>query len=746
MKTLQKKLLWLLLFACSLTGLARSTVKGVNKGKSFVYEINVHHINQPPVLDGVLSKNEWKNAAVVYNFTQKEPLEGAPSSEPTFILISYDETNIYFGIRCFDKDPRRIVANEMRRDYDLSENDYIEIIIDTFYDQRNAYYFATNSLGARLDCEIKTEGAHINWDWDGIWRSSARKDQFGWTAEVAIPFQTLRFDNKDKLTWGINFGRYIPRKREESFWSPISRDDDFDDFGKFKASKFGILRGLRNIRHDEKFQIKPYTIGGIEKDFEQNNATDKLTDIGLDAKIKITSNIVSDITVNTDFAQVEADAEQVNLSRFSLFFPEKRDFFLEGLDVFNIGEETSSDPFTLLFFSRRIGLHTDTLTSEIEETPIIGGIKMTGKEGPYELGLLNVYTNDTDFVNSEGIRNEVPETNYSAFRIKRDIFNRSSIGFMGLSKDPVRGGNYNRTFAVDGSFAFDNNVNVSGYLAKTITPGLKGNDYNSFLELSWGSDKYYARASFTDIGENFNPEMGFLQWTDIRKYNLQLIFSPRPKLLNTRQTHLSYDIEYITDHSNELQYRTIQPGLLNIFNDESFFFVGVTNYYDNIPQPGFYLGSAFIPGGIYKYNVAGLTYSSDLSRKLASEVRFGGGSFYDGTFFGLTLSQYLRLNDRIALDLTWNWNRVDVPFENGEFTTSILAGRFNYSFSTELFVKTFLQWNHFDKKVVSNILLNFIHTPGSDFYLVYNEKWDTSKGFNKSNRTLLAKFTYLLNL
>ncbi|MFQ5770351.1 MAG: DUF5916 domain-containing protein [bacterium] len=746
MKVLFNLLLSLVVFTFISENHAAIKLKPKSKDKNALYEIEVHRNGWAPSLDGVLSKNEWKNAAVIFNFTQKEPNEGQPVSEPTFILITYDKNNLYFGIRCFDKEPQKIVSNEMRRDSDLSDNDYIEIIIDTYHDHRNAYYFATNSLGARLDSEIKTEGAHINWDWDGIWYSTARKDQYGWTAEVAIPFKTLRFDAKDAQTWGINFGRYIPRKREEAYWSPISRNDDFDNFGKFKASKFGVLRGLKHIQHNQRFQIKPYTIGGVERNFDLNQSTDKLADIGLDTKIHLTSNIISDITVNTDFAQVEADVEQVNLSRFNLFFPEKRDFFLEGLDIFNVGEGSTSDPLTLLFFSRQIGLNQDIDTFESREVPIIAGLKITGKEGPFELGLLNVFTNDLQYVNFNQKPVDIPQTNYSALRIKRDIFNRSYIGFMGLSKDPVKGGNYNRTFAVDGLFSFDNNLSVNGYFAKTITPGLSGNDYNGFANISWGSDKFYSSASYTDIGKNFNPEMGFLQWIDIRKYHGQLFISPRPDILNIRQTHFTNDLEIITDHNNQLQYRTIHTGLTNIFQNESYVSLGIINYYDNIPLPGFYLESTFIPGGVYKYNVFALTYSSDLSRKFAGSVQFGGGSFYDGTFTGIRLHNYFTPNDKFRAEINWNWNRIAVPFANGKFTTSILAFRTIYSFTPNLFAKAYVQWNHFDKRIISNFLINFIHSPGSDFYLVYNEEWNTQGSFQTTNRTILAKLTYLINL
>jgi len=715
-----------------------------NKGKNALYEVKVRPNFEAPELDGQLSQGEWRKAGLINNFTQKEPDEGQPASEPTFILITYDEENIYFGIRCFDSKPAKIVANEMRRDYNLSDNDYVEIIIDTFHDQRNAYYFATNSLGARLDCEIKAEGQHLNWDWDGVWRSVARRDEFGWTAEVAIPFQTLRFQNQESLTWGINFGRYIPRKGEESYWSPISRNDDFDDFGKFKASKFGTLRGLSNIKHQNRFEFKPYTIGGVERNFVVNN-TEKQADIGLDTKFHITSNIISDLTINPDFAQVEADAEQINLSRFNLFFPEKREFFIEGLDVFNVGEESGYEPFTLLFFSRRIGLHRDAQTSALKEQPIMGGIKVTGKEGPYEIGLLNVLTDELNYQNSFGLQRSVPRTNFSAFRLKRDIFQRSYIGFMGLSKDETEDGHYNRTFAMDARFSFDNNLKLGGYVAKTETPGLDGDDFNSYADVSWGNDLFSAGGSFTDIGKNFNPEMGFLQWRDIRKYNLELTFSPRPQFLNTRKTYFSYNLEYITDHNDELQYRTIGGSIYNQFNDQSYLFLGLTNYYDNLPDSTLFLGT-YVPGGIYRYNVAGLTYVSDLSKKISGSIQLGAGNFYDGPYYQVSLSNYLRPSNRFGLDLQWSWYRTDVPFPAGSstrFTSNIFSARFNYSFTTDLFIKTYVQWNSVRNRVISNILLNFIHSPGSDFYLVYNEEWNTRGGFDTTNRTLLAKITYL---
>lgn len=714
------------------------------KGRTALFEVRVKPSRAAPILDGVLGKNEWINSTVINRFTQKEPQEGAPVSEPTFILITYDHENIYFGIRCFDREPAKIVSNNMRRDSDLTDNDYVEIIIDSFHDRRNAYYFATNPLGARVDAEIKSEGTYINWGWDGVWFSEARKDEHGWTAEVAIPFKTIRFDNKEMLTWGINFGRYIPRKREEAYWSPITRDDDFDNYGKFKVSKFGTLYGIRNLTQGKRFQLKPYIIGGWERNFSFGGSTKQMGEIGLDAKIHLTSSIISDVTVNTDFAQVEADLEQVNLSRFDLFFPEKRDFFLEGLDIFNIREESAS-ALSLLFHSRTIGLHRDPETFEVEQVPILGGVKITGKEGPYELGFLNVFTDDRNYTNLNQSVFGVPRTNYSAIRIKRDLFDRSYIGLMALSKDPTSGSHYNRTFAVDGLFSFAEHTTISGYLAKTETPGLDGRDYSGSADVSWGIDEVAASASYTDIGKNFNPEMGFIQWNDIRKYTGQVTLSPRPRFFNLKQMHFTSDFEVITNHDNELQYRTIGSSLTHTFRDESSLALSLTNYFDNVPDLGFYLESTFIPRGMYKHNIAIIGYESDYSRKLAGYLQVGAGTFYDGTFQGINLSGTLKPGDQFGMDLDWSWNRVNVPFGDGKFTTSIVGFRSYYSFTPNLFAKAYIQWNNFDDQVVTNFLVNFIHSPGSDIYLVYNETRRISGSFQGTDRTLIAKITYLLD-
>lgn len=723
---------------------------GQSNGAGFNYAIRLRHPGRGPNVDGRLSAGEWKGASLATNFVQREPNEGEPASERTVVLITYDEDQIYFGVRCFDRHPERIVANEMRRDYDLSDNDYFEIIIDTYHDRRNGYYFATNPLGAKLDAEIRAEGESINWDWDGLWEVRASRDSRGWSAEIAIPFKTLHFPKTNVLTWGINFGRHIPRKREEAYWTPILRDYGQNGTAKFRISRFGILYGLRNVKPGINVQVKPYAIGGLQRSLAPGGTVvDRVRDIGFDAKLGITPNLTADLTLNTDFAQVEADREEVNLTRFDIFYPEKRDFFLEGADIFRFGEYTSGgQASTALFFSRRIGL-TDART----EVPIIGGAKLTGKAGRFDVGFLNVYTDAASYFDP-WLDQEVSlePTNFSALRIKRDVFERSSIGFIALSKDPLHpDGSLNRTnraFGIDGRLAFLNNLTVNAWFAKTHTPDLQGGDLAGSVDVNWGNDLINVNAAYTDIGRNFNPEMGFILWTDIRKTKLGLTLAPRPGAMNIRQMYFFNEFNYFADHDGVLQYRQMLSGLLNYFGDGSTLYFAYSNTYENLPY-GFIIRSdpvAFVTPGVYRYNLASVEYQSDGSRRFSYSIRGGGGEYYGGSFAGLTLGARLRPNKRLSAGLTYNVNRVDLPIENGSFSTHVVRGRVSYTFTPNLFIKAFLQWNAFENRIVSNILLNLIHRPGSDLYLVFNDVYDTSNTIRVSNRTVVAKFTYLFTL
>jgi len=432
-------------------------------------EVNLESGLYTPNLDGYVDEPEWQAAEVAAGFTQTDPEEGLPATEDTEIRVLYDNERIYFGIVCYDRDPDGIIATEMRRDERLDSNDNVEILLDTYHDRRNAFYFQINPLGTRRDAQITDEGKNVNDDWDCVWQVEANTTARGWEAEIAIPLDQLRFaDSKTEAagqTWGVNFARTIRRKNEQTYWVPVPRDFGYRGF--YRVSNSGTIYGLDGIRSSLRLEVKPYNLSGVERDFaEVPVLRDNVFTGGLDVKWGITANLTADLTYNTDFAQVEADQRQVNLTRFSLFFPEKRDFFLENAGIFRVGEAGGpggAPPPEQLFYSRRIGLF------KRRQVPIIGGARVTGRVGAFNVGFLNVYTDDFSFVD-EGELYSTPEVNFSVLRLKRYIMQRSSIGLIALSRDERTGENRNRTFGVDGTFAFGSSSLVT-WLAHSDSRG-----------------------------------------------------------------------------------------------------------------------------------------------------------------------------------------------------------------------------------------------------------------------------------
>jgi len=463
-----------------------------------------------PEIDGRLTDSAWKNTVFNDNFLQREPVEGAEPSERTSIAAMYDDDNLYIAVQCFDSDPRNILATEMRRDQPVDDDDCIEIILDTFDDKRSAFYFATNALGVRIDGKINDEGKNVNTDWDGVWRCKASMDENGWSVELAIPWQTLRFKEGDGVEWNANFVRTIRRKNEFVFWKLVSQD--YGENGKYIMSEAGRIKGFNGLKMGGKYEFIPYLTGGIERDRQTNFNTKKLSDYGLDIKWNLTSTLTADFTYNTDFAQAEADQEKVNLERFSLYFPEKRSFFLEGAETWNFGHPSYFGYSEIqLFYSRRIGIE------EGRQVPVIGGTRLQGKAGRYSIGFLSLQSERTVLSGEE--TTVVPETNYSAIRLRRDILERSTIGIMLLNKQ--NSSRYNRSVGIDSYLHLSDYFSISTEAAGTFTKkdegfiGDNSDNYAGHIEMKYDSDLWDFSASYLDIAENFNAEMGFIRRTDI---------------------------------------------------------------------------------------------------------------------------------------------------------------------------------------------------------------------------------------
>ncbi len=706
-------------------------------------------------IDGHLDDPVWKTAVFLSDFLQREPYEGQAATEKTEVGVLYDSNNIYLGIKCFDSEPEKIIAREMRRDAVVDDDDYFELILDTFHDKRSGYYFITNPHGSKREAQLANEGKSYNPSWDGVWKCKSQITDEGWFLEIAIPWKTLRFSKEENPVWGINFSRMIRRKNEHVYWQLIPRD--MGHTGIFRISEAGTLRGLAGLKMGGNLELLPYFLGGIENDQVTDFHTDSLLDAGLDAKIAVTSSLALDLTLNTDFAQVEADQEQVNLTRFSLYYPEKREFFLEGAEVFSFGSSGrgwgfggySSD--MNLFYSRRLGL------ADGHEARIIGGAKIVGKVGHYHLGLMNIYTDEVVFEEDDGSETFVPSSNFSVFRLSRDVFSRGSIGMIVLNKQDIGHNSYNRSLGIDSHLPLSDYFTVSGYLAGTFGPEQKVGDQMvnmneknlaAKFSLNYSTDLYEASASYQDIGSRFNPEMGFNRRTDFRLTQVSLGYNPRPaKSTKIRQFRYGIDGSYRTNHNGvmldneagfsfDIRFQNSSQIRFDIERSEEFV------DYDWEVREGY-----LIPMGTYKGYSYSAGYESDKGRSVAGGINLTYRDYYTGRNASLDLSSTITRIHPIRIELDYEHNYVDLP--QGHFHTNTLGIRAFYFFSTSLYLKAYTQWNddrlNFGgrERLISNVLLRWIYSPESNLYLVYNDGRLIGPGnVEIINRTFMIKATF----
>ena len=704
------------------------------------YRAEAYRTYQSIEIDGEFNEEDWQNAKTITRLIQYEPAEGELISQPTEIRILYDAKEIYFGFTCFDDDISKMVANEMRRDGSgrdgLRENDHVSILLDTYNDRRNGFYFRVNPLGAKEDMALINSGESRNQAWDAIWKCSTKINENHWTAEIGIPFSQLRFSKSDNMTWGLNLGRSLMRNQEDATWAPLSKAHGF--FARYRTDVIGSLVGLEGITPPRNLELLPYVLPGVNR-IEEDKQTDGVFGYGLDLKYGIASNLTADLTYNTDFAQVEADQEQVNLTRFSLFFPEKRPFFLEGAGLFDFGIPRTSfrrPPPLLLFYSRRIGLE------EGRAIPIIGGGKITGKAGPYGIGMLNVFTNKfLDETDPEEII-DVSRTNYSVLRLTRDIFSGSRIGLIGINKQDTD--TYNRASGLDFTYRPVDSFDVRGLWARTFEADVTGQNNALYVGSTWRNRDLRLEGLYMDIGENFNPGVGYIQREGIRRINGQMRYSPRLGKFGVRQIYTGPEIDFILNQDNQLETQEIR--LTNYFRFESGSYIGFLpkRTTEHLDEDFEIRSGVIIPQGEYSFTEMMIRGSTDDTKALTGQYSVNFGNFYNGSKWGFTLDAGFKPNGRLNVQPIFQFNRVTLPQD--AFNASIFGARVGYSFSTTLFAKIFAQWNSDDDIVVTNVLLNYIYRPGSDFYLVFNQIYGTGDAnIALDESTVVAKMTYWWN-
>ena len=691
-------------------------------------------------LDGVLDEPAYETVPALDDFIQQEPNEGAPASEKTEAWVLFDATNIYISARLWDSAPPSAwVANEMQRDTpQLRENDTFWVAFDTFNDRRNGVAFYTNPLGALGDFQITNEG-NPNGDWNPVWDVRTGRFDGGWTVEMEIPFKSVRYRPGPEPVWGIQFRRMVRRKNERSYLTPVPISAGRR--GLFRLSDAAMLVGLELPAAGTNLEIKPYTIGGTTTDVSASPPTAWNGDAGVDVKYGITQNLTADFTYNTDFAQVEVDEQQVNLTRFSLFFPEKREFFLEGRGIFEFarGGGPSSRSSALrqiggggrssrgignaptLFYSRQIGLQGGAVV------PIVGGGRVTGKVGDFDVGALNIQTGHLSPGSQGGTSAE--STNFAVVRIKRDILRRSAVGglFTNRSVSVVgEGAGANRVFGADATLAFYENVSVVGYVARTQTPGFEGRDVSYQGQFMYAGDRYGVTAEHLVVEDNFIPEVGFLRRDNFRRSYLAGRFSPRPASLEAvRQFRLEASYDYIlTADTGILETKQAQVGFNTEFETSDRLGMTLADNYEFLVRPFEPGPGVVLPVGGYGFRDVEATYQIGAQRRLTGIVTVRGGEYFNGNIWSVGFSQgRLSVTPELSIEPTVSENWIDTPY--GSFHTRLIVSRVIYTFSPRMFFGGLIQYNSATNSVSSNLRLRWEYSPGSELFVVYTEDRDT---------------------
>ncbi len=685
-------------------------------------------VEESPTIDGRLDDPVWQNVTGASAFYQREPVEGEAATEETTVYIVYDQTYLYIGVELLDNEPLQIRASELQRDSTLENDDHFTVAIDSFHDHRDAFIFRLNPLGTRYDALIRGEAYNYDRAWDEQWTAAAVRTDQGWSAEFSIPFKILRFSGAEEQVWGINFERIIKRKNESVYWAGWDRDFAFNNI-----SQAGHLEGLVGIKQAERLRIRPYLLGGVENFAATSSpeGTQVVGDVGIDdLKIAVTSNLTADLALNPDFGQVEADAQQINLTRFSLFFSEKRPFFIEGADSLRMGLGLLhfGPPPVELFHSRRIGL-----SAAGEPIPIIFGSKLTGKVGNFNLGFLNVQTNDDD----QGR----PGENFTVARFRREMLGRSYVG--GIFTNRQGGGLYNRLAGLDARFVLKKYLHIMGMLAKSSTTGVSEQEWLTQMGAEWRSDLLTAGFNYMDIEPNFNPGIGFLRRKD-RTIGSRVIWKIRPGGELIRNFAIDPNLVYHHNEDRVLRSRNANVGFATVFQSGDQVEVEIENNVENLTRP-FPIGPGVIlPVGKYQWNAGTVDFRSFNGRKLAGRVGVGFGDFYNGTKNSFNASGEFRPNETMNFSPSYTFNDIDLV--EGSFNTHLFGLRADVSFTSDLLTSTFLQYNSKGQLAALLVRFNYIFRTIDNFFIVYNETRFTDGVFSgESDRSLILKITYSLH-
>ncbi len=712
-------------------------------------------VDEGPVLDGdVLGDPAYADAVLATGFVQNRPFEGQPASERTEVRIVYTADTIYFGVVCYTDDPGTIVVADSRRDSDMTETDSFQIILDTYLDGQNGFVFGTNPAGIEYDGQVTNEGqgsgrfggggsgrpsnsrqqrgsgGGFNLNWDGAWQVVARVTDLGWTAEIAIPFRTLRYPRNEVQNWGVNFQRNIRVRNEQAYWSPLPRQYNIN-----RISLAGELQDVE-VPAQRNLQLTPYLLGESLYRTQDRRELNR-GDLGVDLKYSVTPSMTLDLTYNTDFAQVEVDDQQINLDRFTLFFPEKRPFFLENAGLFSVGQSGAVD----IFFSRRIGL-----ADSGEQVPIIGGGRLSGKLGRNtNVGFLNMQTASVGASGTTG-------QNFTVARVRQDLPNRSNIGAMLVNRQATGslGGNrdYNRTYAFDGRWGIGDGGTVSGFAAATETPGLSGGDSHAYaLNAQHQSEQVRLSLGYTEVAPDFNPEVGFLARQSYRRMNASVFTTLRPDDfmgVHEFRPHVNHNTVFdfetgrqetqFTHIDNHIEWRNgyeIHTGM-NLSRE------GVFEPFEIFP-------GIVIPPGTYDHKEAQIAGNTNLGAPVSATINTIIGGLFGGDRVTITPSIAARVGETFNATFEWSYNDLRLP--SGDFTTNLVRLRLSYSFTTRMFFQALVQYNDRADLWSSNLRFGLLSDANTGLFIVYNDIQGLGSEIpTGAGRTLTLKYSRLFDL
>ncbi|MBM3820902.1 MAG: carbohydrate binding family 9 domain-containing protein [Acidimicrobiia bacterium] len=709
--------------------------------------IRAIRVQAPLKVDGLLDENHYRAVDPVSDFIQAEPHNGEPATEKTDVWIAFDQDHVYVSVRAHESRPDRMIVNEMRRDSNSTwQNEHVGFSFDTFYDRRNSVTFYFNPLGARSDGQSTNEG-NYNGDWNPVWNVAVRRNDGGWTAEAAIPFKSLRYKPGRAQVWGFQMRRTNRWKNELSYLTPVTAG--IGNSGINRASLFATLVGVEAPAASRPLDIKPFVTSNVTTDRAAAPSSQNRfgADAGVDVKYAVTQGLTADLTYNTDFAQVEADEQQVNLTRFSLFFPEKREFFLENAGLFNFGGAgnnwNGSSDTPILFYSRRIGL------DQGGEVPVEGGGRLTGRVGRYTMGVINMQTGDVD-------RRGVPGTNFAVARLKRDILRRSAIGAIVTRRSHISGPSTalgaaatdpGTTIGLDGTFAFFANLSINTFWAKTATDVRRGDDTSYRAQMNYNGDRYGVQAEHLMVGGNFAPEVGFLRRDDFTKNRLQVRFSPRPaNMPAVRKFGYQATGEYFENGAGQKETRQLVGTFWIDFASSEKLEVSVEDSFELLVSPFRVARGVTVPAGGYTLRTYRAEIEVGQQRRASGAFWVERGPFYDGDRNAAGYSgARVKFSPRLAVEPGVSINRVTLPF--GDFTTALVSSRTTFTLSPRAFVSGLVQYNSSNSSLSTNVRLRWEYQPGSELFVVYNEGRDTALRPGRADlqsRALVFKINRLL--